>query len=551
MKHFLLLFCLFVLITTAFGQSFESSNLPILILKTNGQAIPDNDKITMDMRIIDNGLGKTNKLTDPANNYNGKIGIELHGSSSQSLSPKKPFAFETRDAKGASLDVSLMGLAAENDWVLLAPYADKTLIRDPFTYDIARLASTKYWTPKYRFCELFLDDKYEGVYILIEKIKRGKNRVDISSLKVTDESGDALTGGYILKNDKFTGNPSTFFVSNVPSLASQSGTKDILYQIDYPKLADITKNQAKYIEDYIGAFENTLRGSTFRDPVNGYQKFINLDSFVDYVLVTELSGNLDGYRSSTYFYKNKESKGGKITMGPLWDYNLAYGNGDFCDAWKPTGFQFQQYKVANCTTPIPFWWERLLQDSTFARVAVTRWKTLRKTAWDTDKLIALIDSSAGSIVQAQIRNFNRWNILGIKVWPNYYVGKNYSDEIVQLKTYIRNRTAWLDAEFTKYYELTTAITPEALAETALLRVNPNPIIDRAIAECYVPKAGLVSLEILSQNAQLIQTVFEGNRQKGVHFFEVNLPKQSTGFYFLKYTLDGQLMTTKKMLIVKE
>jgi spore coat protein CotH len=547
MKSLLYFLSFFVLVSSVAAQNFESSNLPILLIKTNGQTIPDNDKITAEMKVIDNGLGKTNKLSDPPNNYNGKIGIELRGSSSQSLSPKKPYTIETRDDKGASIDVPLMGLAPENDWVLLAPYADKSLIRDPITYDLARKASSKYWIPKYRFCEVFVDERYQGVYILAEKIKKGKNRVDISSLKPTDESGDALTGGYLIKNDKFTGNPSSVIASNFPSLASQ-GAKDIFYQIDYPKLADITKNQAKYIEDYLGAFENTLRNSNFRDPVNGYQRFANLDSFVDYMLVTELTGNLDGYRSSTYFFKNKESKGGKLTMGPLWDYNLAYGNGDFCEAWKTTGFQFQQYKVPFCNTPIPFWWERLLQDSTFARVAVTRWKTLRKTVWDTDKIIELIDSSAASITQAQIRNFTRWNILGTKVWPNYYVGKNYSDEIVQLKTYIRNRTAWLDAEFTKFYELTTALSPEVLAQTALLRVSPNPIIDKAVAECYVPKAGLVSLKILSANAQQIQSVFDGNKPKGVHFLEINLPKIPAGIYLLSYTLDGQLMTTQKLIV---
>lgn len=524
------------------GQNFSSSNLPILQINTNGQVIPDNDKITAKMTITDNGLNKENRLADKPNNYNGIIGIELRGSSSQSLSPKKPFSFETRDSLGNAIDVPLMGLGAENDWVLLAPYADKSLIRDAFTYDIARLASKNYWIPKYRFCEVFLNGQYEGVYLLLEKIKKGKNRVDISSLKPTDNSGDALTGGYIIKLDKFTGSPSKLFPSNVKALNGA----DVLYQIDYPKLDDITDNQAKYIQDYVNAFENTLRGSTFRDPVNGYQKFVNLDSFIDYFLVTELSKNVDGFRFSTYFYKNKDSKGGKLTMGPLWDYNLSFGNGDFCDCWKHTGFQFQQYKVPNCTTAISFWWERLLQDSTFARKTVARWQTLRKTVWNTDRLITLIDSSAGAIVQPQIRNFQRWPILGIKVWPNYYIGRNYADEIVQFKTFLRNRLTWLDDQLPTFYELPTAIALETLLPESILDVSPNPLIDKALISFYVPKPGQVTLEVFGQNGQKLATLLDLQKPQGKDQIEMNTPLPK-GIFYLKYTLNTETLGVKKIL----
>ena len=174
----------------------QSSNLPIFIINTNGQQIVDEPKITAHMGVIFNGDGNINNVTDSMNAYNGYIGIEIRGSSSQSF-PKKQYGVETRDSLGEDLKVSLLGFPEETDWILSAPYNDKTLMRDPVTYklsnEIGRYASRS------RYCEVIINGDYKGVYILFEKIKRDKNRVDVKKISESDTTGDALTGGYIIK----------------------------------------------------------------------------------------------------------------------------------------------------------------------------------------------------------------------------------------------------------------------------------------------------------------------------------------------------------------
>ena len=158
--------------------------------------------IKADMGIIYNGPGVINKISDVPNDYKGKIGIEFRGSTSQSF-PKKPYGFETWDESGEDNDVKLLGMPKESDWTLNATYNDKTLMRDGLSYILA--GSVMEYAPRVRYNELVINGQYRGIYLLVEKIKRDKNRVDISKIETTDNQGDALTGGYIIKIDKETG----------------------------------------------------------------------------------------------------------------------------------------------------------------------------------------------------------------------------------------------------------------------------------------------------------------------------------------------------------
>ncbi len=169
----------FAIAQPSFAQTFTSSNLPIVIINTNGFAIADEPKITADMGIIHNGVGVRNNLIDPQNNYNGKIGIEVRGSSSQ-MFPKKQYSIELRDGLGAGVAASLLGMPVEEDWVLFAPYNDKSLMRDVLAYKLARDMGR--YAPRTRYCEVVLNGDYLGIYILMEKVKRDKNRVDIANL---------------------------------------------------------------------------------------------------------------------------------------------------------------------------------------------------------------------------------------------------------------------------------------------------------------------------------------------------------------------------------
>ncbi|MCY7356397.1 MAG: CotH kinase family protein, partial [Rudanella sp.] len=347
------------------------------MINTGGQAIPNEPKIVASFSLIANESGKRNTVTD-APVYSGKIGIEQRGSTSRQLFPKKPYGIELRDPTGqTSVNVSLLGMPAESDWVMNAVYNDKTLVREALTYDLNRKMSSVY-TPRFRYCELMLNGKYEGIYILFEKIKRDKNRIDMATLKKTDISGDELTGGYLLKVDKSEGSPSRSWTSPQKNINGKAA----IIQIDRPKPEDLAEEQFQYIKKYVTDFENALAGVNFQDPATGYRKYVDELSVIDYVLITEICRNVDGYRLSTYFYKDKDSNrmagaGGKLVMGPIWDYNLAYGNADYCDGNKSEGWEYNFNRV--CPTDNfaqPFWWERFLQDPDFTNKLSLRYKAL-------------------------------------------------------------------------------------------------------------------------------------------------------------------------------
>jgi hypothetical protein len=338
---------------------FSDSNLPIVVINTNNQAIVDNPKIMADMGIIYNGPGNRNYLSDPFNEYNGKIGIEYRGSSSQWIYPKKSYGIETWDVNGNPIDSSLLGMPAESDWVLTSGYADKTLMKNEFTYWL--WGEMGYYSPRGYPVEVVLNGAYQGVYFLGEKIKRDPNRVDIAKLQVTDIIGDELTGGYILKVDKATGSSANSWTSVYPP-ANNPGGDPVDIIVHYPTDSNIVPQQFAYIHSFCDSFEIALNGPNFTDTAIGYRHFADEKTFVDYFIITEYTKNLDAYRSSCYFYKDKNSNGGKFRMGPVWDYDLAYGNANFCDTWLTSGWAYQFNNVCpGDSWEVPFWWDRLVQ----------------------------------------------------------------------------------------------------------------------------------------------------------------------------------------------
>ncbi|MBL4593885.1 MAG: CotH kinase family protein [Flavobacteriales bacterium] len=419
---------------------FTSSNLPIVILNTNNQTILDNIRIVADMGIIYNPGGVRNYMTDPFNEYNGKISIELRGSSSQSF-PKKSYSLETQDTLGNNNNIAIMDMPSENDWVLYAPYSDKSLIRNVFTYRFGEKLGG--YTPRTKLCEVVLNNVYQGVYVFTEKIKRDKDRVDIAKLDLDDLAGDSLTGGYIIKIDKQTGGSGYDWSS--PIAPPNASFQQINYQFHYPKQNDILPAQANYIETYITDFENALDGPNYTDPTLGYRNYIDVPSFIDFFIMNELTKNVDGFRLSTYMHKDKDSKGGKLTMGPLWDFNLALGNANYCDGsvTNSWGLDFN-YVCSGDSWLNPFWWEKLGQDSTYNNQLRCRWENLRLNELHLDTVLNYIDTMAVYIDESQQRNFQKWPILGTYVWPNDYVGPTYASEINYLKNWITSRIVWID-----------------------------------------------------------------------------------------------------------
>ncbi len=392
---------------------FESSSLPIVVINTHGQFIPDDPKMMADMGIIDNGPGALNHLTDPFNGYDGKIGIERRGSSSQ-MFPKRSFGLETWDEAGNDTSVSILGMPEESDWILNANYSDKSLMRNVMTYYLSRKSGQ--YAPRTRYCELFLNDQYWGIYIMMEKIKRDNDRVDIAKLDPWDTAGIDLTGGYILKIDKGTGGGGEGWTSSYPPPVHPQD-QTIYFQYEYPEFADLQPQQIDYIQAYVDTFETVLYDyGQFRE-VEPHD-YMDLESFADYFILNELSKNVDGYRLSTFFYKDK---GGKLKMGPLWDFDIAWHNADYCDAYSYEGWAYRFGLVCpDDYWQVPFWWNKLMAYPEYVQTLRCNWEMARLTVISDDSLMAYIDGVADTLAEAQERNFFQWPILGYWIWPNPY-----------------------------------------------------------------------------------------------------------------------------------
>ena len=452
---------------------FTSSNLPIVVIITkSGETIKNEPKITADMKIIHNGSGKRNYVSDPGNIYTGKVGIEIRGKYSASL-PQKPYGFETRDIAGNNLNVSLLGMPPENDWVLLANYNDKTFLRNVLAFDIFEKMGN--YATRTRYCEVVLNNEYQGIYLLGEKIKVDDERVNISKLKPEDNTGNDLTGGYIINNDYYTATDS--WMSRFSPLNKPAAKVYFVYYD--PKPDELTTLQKTYIQEYINSLETILYSPYFKVPVFGYKAYIDTKSFSDYFIIGEVSRNVDAYKKSRFYYKNKDSKGGLLHSGPVWDFDWAWRNlKENCVHFNKTDGSGWAYKVNECDAwPVPPSWEiRLLQDNEFANLIHARYFALRKTILSQARIDHSIDSVVTLIDEAQKRHFQKWKILGINVGTpeSDTQPSTFSGEIEKFKNWISTRLAWLDANMVGS---ASSININGSIAPAKCRIFPNPVSD--------------------------------------------------------------------------
>lgn len=507
---------------------FTGSHLPIVVLDTEGQAIPDEPKIMARMGVIDNGPGQRNHVDDPFNAYDGWIGIEKRGSSSQFFFPKKQYAVETRQADGSNRNVALLGFPEENDWILHAPYSDKSLMRNVLVYTLARRLG--WYASRTRYCEVVLNGDYQGVYVLMETIKWDDNRVDIARLRPDEVSGDDLTGGYIVKVDKTDGADVSGWWSAYPAPANPA--RGIFYQYHYPRPDEIVPAQEAYIQAFIEGFEDLMHSPDFADPARGYPSMLDVASFVDYFILNEVSRNVDGYRLSAFLYKDKDSTDGRLVMGPVWDYNLAFGNADYYNGSGIAGFQVD-FAVAEDAFHLPFWWGRLLEDPAFAEAIEVRWRDLRQTILHSDSLTAWVDATAASLGEAQARNFQRWPVFGEYVWPNAYVGASYEDEVDYLKRWMRDRLVWLDEHIGEAARVGTE-TRSLLGGRDVRLVGPNPFVQSTRLEVEVAAPQPVRIEVVDVLGRPVAMLHEGGMEgRRRYVFAVDGQALAAGVYLLR------------------
>lgn len=460
--------------TPAPPHFFDSSKLAIMVVNTNDVVIPfyNDDKVNATMGIIYNGPNATNHLSDPFNDYSGNITIRSKGHSSRYFA-QKPYKIETMDATFTNnMDVSLLNMPADNDWVLYAPYDDKTLIRNVLAYqlsnDMGRYAS------RTRMVELVLNGDYRGIYVLEEKIKRGANRVDIAKLKPEDTTGSELTGGYIFSAD-YQDIPG-YDSWTSPYLSCPSAATPVAYAYCYPKASDINAPQKAYIASYLDSFESALTNVDVYDTATGYRHYIDVPSFIDFCIQEELAHHSDAYRLSSYCHKEKDSK---LFAGPIWDFNLAYGNSAIYDAPDVHTYMWNfPCPVANPCL-VPFWWQKFITDSVYMNDLKCRYTNLRyQGALDTLHILGIIDSLVNMLEVPQQQHYRRWPFMGVSLFLNNYVGQTYDEEILYMKKFIGKRIRFLDSVWyvPSCIDTTTPIHVPVLAAGSLM-IYPNPARD--------------------------------------------------------------------------
>ena len=410
-----------------------SSNLPIVIINTDGGlSIPDEPKIPATMKLIWRGPGERNYVSDQNNaeylDYNGRIGIELRGSSSQS-SPKKNYGFTTRMADNVTNNnVSLLGMPEENDWILGGMVFDTALVRDYLCHKLyGRLGN---YASRATYCEVIINNDYKGLYMLQEKLKADDNRIDVIKIKNTDSSYPYVTGGYITKADKTTGGDPVAWIM----YSFQNSVVEYMHEL--PKPDEATPTQTAYIKNEFFKLESAARYNEV-SVINGFPSMIDIPSFIDFMLINEFASNPDAYQFSTYFHKDRN---GRLRAGPLWDLDLSFGNDLFMwgfDRSKTFLWYFEDYFYNNGSS----FWRNLFHNSAFNCYLSRRWNEVIQPGQplSPDSLNALIDQTAADISEAVGREYLRWGKSG-----------SHEQRIEAIRTFMAERSEWITNNIGSY-----------------------------------------------------------------------------------------------------
>jgi len=532
--------------------TLDSTILPIVLIDTDGRNIPDGTKITARMKVINHENGKFNKPTDTEAEYEGYIGIEIRGRFSTSF-PQKPYGFETRNSLGNNLNVSLMGMPEENDWILIPNYNDKSFVRSILSFELFRRMG--HYATRARLCEVIINSKYCGIYVFCEKIKPDKNRVDIVNLTPEDSTGNDLTGGYIISVDYH--DASNSWRSDFP--AFDYPQKKVYYVYVDPKPDEITLKQKKYIQGFIRNAEGALYGNNFTDPTVGYRKFIDVPSFFDYFILSEISRNVDAYKKSRFFFKDKNDKDSLLYAGPVWDFDWAWKNITECIYSNTNGANWS-YKTNACNPDnnAPDWYIRLLQDGYFTNQLIERYQTLRKDFLNLESIYQLIDSLTTLVDEASTRHFALWPINGINATPEVEPpSETYNEEISRLKEWISKRLTWLDDSIpTLRSNITgTEVTSSKPSNFLLSQNFPNPFNPKTVISYQLAAGSKVTLKVYNILGKEIANLVNEEKPPGEHKVVFDASGLSSGVYF--YTLYAansengtDFLQTKKFTLLK-
>lgn len=502
--------------------SLDSTHLPIVVIETDEYGITTHKKdFPATMGIVHHAAGM-NRPTDSFNVYDGNITIKTRGQSSLHW-PKASFGIETKDDEMNDTNVVLLHLPKEEDWVLFGPFSDRSLIRNALIMEIGR--RTGHYTPRSFFCELMYNGEYCGVYQIVEKIKRDKNRLDIKKLNSDEIYGQDLTGGYILKYDK-----------RDPYGTDQEGKEIIVY----PKADDIAPEQVEYITSYIAQYKESLKDKNLFDSEKGYRNYVDINSFVDFTIVNELCRNPDAYRFSTYFYKDRDDINPRLQYGPLWDFDLAIGNSIFQDGNLTYGWQF------NLSTNTRLEHRKIFKDTVAVQAFQQRWKELRESTLSTDSLNEIIDSLVALLGNRVAKNYEVWpmenknlEIFGFE----YTFAINYEAEIPQLKSWLNSRMVWIDQNIDNIYYpynyVNTSLENNLRGEVSIFptvcsdRVN---CLSTADSEIHFVLSSVYGTALGS-----VETVTSGEQ------VTLDMRSYPNGIYFVNAYANGSLVCATKII----
>ncbi|MBQ8958532.1 MAG: CotH kinase family protein [Bacteroidales bacterium] len=419
------------------AQILTDSNLPIVVIETDGGVtIPDEPKVPATMKIIWHQDGSRNSLSDIDNleflNYDGRIGIERRGSTSQMYFNKKPYGLETLQEDGVTNNnVSILGMPPENDWVLNSLAFDQTGMRDFLAYELSEHIGQ--YAPRRVYCEVMINGDYKGLYVFMEKIKRDQNRVNIEEMDATCNSHPEVTGGYITKADRGNGDPVAWTMQGYGG-GGWWGNNSTDFIHHYPKPADITAQQNNYIHGVFNVLADVANRHDENDAM-GLPSVIDIPSFVDFMMIAEYTSNVDVYSLSTFFHKDRN---GKLRAGPVWDYNLAFGYDAFGSRSRYDVWQFD-----NNDNTGPRFWKDLFDTGLFRCYLAKRWFELTEAGQplNYDFVINRIDEINAVITEAVGRDNQRWNQMA-----------QHEQSVNDMKSWLQQRTNWLNNHFGSYDE---------------------------------------------------------------------------------------------------
>jgi len=464
----------------SFGGDFTvdesfNSHLPLVVIDTNGEELqeygywnkdshtfdshinPDDAMTDCDVYLYDKEEGQNFLSDEPEEVLNAKI--RYRGNSSQ-IYEKKQYLIKFVDDLGQDKDVNVFGLGEGNSWALNGSMIDKSMLRNFLAYKLSSEIMES--TVDCDYCEMILysggEYKYMGVYLMIEKVGRSEDRINIGKYSPKNK-----VTSYILRRDRYDK-----YKINLKNFGTINGLTYGTLQIEYPTEDKIADSAISYIENDISEFERALYSDDPGEFIK-YRDYVDMQSFVDYFIINELLVSYDAGFNSTYMYKDY---GGKLKMGSVWDFDGTMDN----HIYSPYDYDSTAFQ----NSP---WFDRMMLDPLFCEMLVNRYNELRKGALSDENINCIIDDTVKYLGNAQNREWARW---GYKYINSEYlkdsadrhgilhINRNmntFSEEINKIKSTIAKHGDWLDKNNSVFYLKLNSV--KGLEENSILNAEYN------------------------------------------------------------------------------